>query len=84
MGHEGAQGRQDAIRSHSPQEQQALEGAGVYVPTSCQAGLCGSCKTDYIAGDVEHNDYILNDDEHRSCLTLCVSRARSPLLVLDL
>jgi vanillate O-demethylase ferredoxin subunit len=63
---------------------QALEAAGVVVPTSCQAGLCGSCKTDYLDGEVEHNDYILSDEEHRQCMTPCVSRARSPLLVLDL
>jgi vanillate O-demethylase ferredoxin subunit len=62
----------------------ALEDAGMQVPTSCLAGLCGSCKTDYLEGDVEHNDCILSDEEHRSCMTLCVSRARSPLLVLDL
>ena len=63
---------------------QALETAGVVVPTSCEAGLCGSCKTRYSEGSVEHNDYILSDDEHRHCLTPCVSRASSPLLVLDL
>ena len=62
----------------------AMELAGLRVPTSCLAGLCGSCKTNYLEGDVEHNDFILSDEEHKTCLTLCVSRARSPLLVLDL
>ena len=62
----------------------AMELAGLRVPTSCLLGLCGSCKTNYLEGDVEHNDYILSDEEHKTCLTLCVSRARSPLLVLDL
>ena len=62
----------------------ALELAGLRVPTSCLSGLCGACKTDYLEGDVEHNDYILSDEEHKTCMTLCVSRARSPLLVLDL
>lgn len=62
----------------------AIEVAGLRVPTSCLAGLCGSCKVDYLEGDVEHNDYILSDEEKTRCLTLCVSRARSPLLVLDL
>lgn len=62
----------------------AIELAGLRVPTSCLSGLCGACKTDYLEGDVEHNDYILSDDEHRHCMTLCVSRSRSPLLVLDL
>jgi ferredoxin-NADP reductase len=62
----------------------AMELAGLRVPTSCLSGLCGSCKTNYLEGDVEHNDYILSDEEHKTCMTLCVSRARSPLLVLDL
>lgn len=62
----------------------AIELAGLRVPTSCLSGLCGACKTDYLEGDVEHHDYILNDEEHQRCMTLCVSRARSPLLVLDL
>ena len=62
----------------------AIEQAGLRVPTSCLSGLCGACKTDYLEGDVEHHDYILSDEEHQHCMTLCVSRARSPLLVLDL
>ncbi|MDH4393313.1 MAG: PDR/VanB family oxidoreductase [Aquabacterium sp.] len=62
----------------------AIELAGLRVPTSCLSGLCGACKTDYLEGDVDHQDYILNDDEKTRCMTLCVSRARSPLLVLDL
>ena len=62
----------------------AIELAGLRVPTSCLSGLCGACKVDYLAGDVEHNDYILSDEEKSRCMTLCVSRARSPLLVIDL
>lgn len=62
----------------------AIELAGLRVPTSCLAGLCGACKTTYLEGDVEHHDFILDDQEHQHCMTLCVSRARSPLLVLDL
>ncbi len=62
----------------------AIELAGHRVPTSCLSGLCGSCKVDYLEGEVEHNDYILSDEEKTRCLTLCVSRARGSLLVLDL
>lgn len=62
----------------------AIEIAGHRVPTSCLSGLCGACKVNYLEGEVEHNDYILSDEEKSRCLTLCVSRARSPLLVLDL
>ena len=62
----------------------AIELAGHRVPTSCLSGLCGSCKVDYLEGDVEHNDYILSDEEKTRCMTLCVSRSRSPMLVIDL
>ena len=62
----------------------AIELAGLRVPTSCLSGLCGSCKVDYLEGKVEHNDYILSDEEKTRCLTVCVSRSLSPLLVLDL
>lgn len=62
----------------------AIELTGHRVPTSCLSGLCGSCKVEYLEGEVEHNDYILSDEEKTHCLTLCVSRARSPMLVIDL
>ena len=61
----------------------AIEQAGVQVPTSCLSGLCGACKVDYLEGEVEHADYILSDDEKKHCMTICVSRATSPSLVLD-
>lgn len=62
----------------------AIELAGHRVPTSCLSGLCGACKVDYLEGEVDHQDYILSDDERQRCMTLCVSRAKSPLLVLDI
>lgn len=63
----------------------ALADAGVVVETSCVAGLCGSCKTRYLSGDVEHNDYILDAGDQAQYLTACVSRGRpGTTLVLDL
>jgi len=62
----------------------ALEVAGHRVPTSCLSGLCGSCKVEYLEGEVDHQDYILSDEEKTHCLTTCVSRARGARLVLDL
>jgi vanillate O-demethylase ferredoxin subunit len=61
-----------------------LEQNGVRIETSCQAGLCATCKIRYLEGEVDHRDYILGDDEHGQFLTACVSRATSPVLVLDL
>lgn len=62
----------------------AIELSGRRVPTSCLSGLCGTCKVDYLEGDVDHRDYILDDAERARCLTVCVSRARSKTLSLDL
>jgi ferredoxin-NADP reductase len=62
----------------------AIELAGHRVPTSCLSGLCGSCKVGVLEGEVDHQDYILNDDERAHCMTVCVSRAKGPMLVLDL
>lgn len=62
----------------------ALEVAGHRVPTSCLSGLCGACKVDYLEGEVDHQDYILSDEERTHCLTTCVSRAKTQCLVLDI
>ncbi|HKS12066.1 MAG TPA: PDR/VanB family oxidoreductase [Pseudomonas sp.] len=61
-----------------------LQNAGYPVETSCQSGLCGTCRIRYLAGEVDHQDYILDDAEKASCLTACVSRGKSGVLVLDL
>lgn len=61
-----------------------LNAHGIQVPTSCVSGLCGTCKLRYLHGQVDHMDYILSDEERAEYLTSCVSRARSPVLVLDL
>lgn len=62
----------------------ALGAAGIAVPTSCCAGLCGTCKLRYLEGEVQHNDYILDEDERRDHLTACVSLPAGKRLVLDL
>jgi vanillate O-demethylase ferredoxin subunit len=62
----------------------AIELAGHRVPTSCLSGLCGACKVNYLEGDVDHRDYILSDADKAQCMTLCVSRAKSPSLTIDL
>lgn len=61
-----------------------LNREGVPVETSCESGLCGTCKTRYRSGQVDHRDYILDDAEKVEYMTLCVSRCDSDLLVLDL
>lgn len=62
----------------------ALELAGHTIPTSCLAGLCGTCKVNYLEGEVDHQDYILSEEEKKHCMTACVSRAKGRYLVLDI
>jgi vanillate O-demethylase ferredoxin subunit len=57
---------------------------GIEIVTSCQAGLCATCKVRYLSGEVEHRDMVLDDEEQAEYLTTCVSRAKSSMLVLDL
>lgn len=63
-----------------------LESAGVAVITSCREGTCGSCETPVLDGEVEHRDSLLTAEERErgATMMLCVSRARSGVLVLDL
>jgi ferredoxin-NADP reductase len=60
--------------------------AGVSVLASCLEGVCGTCETEVIEGDVDHRDSVLNEEEQASneYMMVCVSRCRSPRLVLDL
>lgn len=63
----------------------AIRDAGVDAPSSCEMGICGTCETRVISGDVMHQDSLLTDDERDAgdVMMICVSRARSPRLVLD-
>ena len=63
---------------------EALRAENVHVRSSCEAGSCGSCRTGLVAGDVEHRDFVLSEDERASAIMVCCSRARSGELVLDL
>ncbi|WJD72328.1 PDR/VanB family oxidoreductase [Pseudomonas asiatica] len=65
---------------------EALEAHGIQLPFSCRSGICGSCETTVCAGNPEHRDLILSDAEKADgrSLMICVSRALSDSLVLDL
>lgn len=57
---------------------------GIDVDTSCEAGLCGACKTRYLEGCPEHNDFVLSNEEQEEWVQICCARSKTPLLVLDL
>lgn len=60
--------------------------AGFDCNYSCKEGVCGSCETKVLAGEVDHRDGILTKDEQAAMNTMmiCVSRCKSGKLVLDL
>lgn len=57
--------------------------AGVSVPSSCESGTCGSCRTTLLSGTADHRDMVLLPEEHDSQIMVCVSRACSNELVID-
>jgi ferredoxin-NADP reductase len=57
---------------------------GIDTDTSCEAGTCGTCKTHFLEGMPEHNDFVLTDAEQREWVMICCARSKTPLLVLDL
>ncbi|MCA1372823.1 MULTISPECIES: PDR/VanB family oxidoreductase [unclassified Bradyrhizobium] len=65
---------------------EALEAAGFDVLYDCRRGDCGICQCGVIAGLPDHRDVILSDEERASnkVMQICVSRAKSERLVLDL
>ena len=64
----------------------ALAEAGIEIMTSCGEGVCGTCLTRVLEGEVDHKDLYLMPEEqaqHDQFLPCC-SRAKSAMLVLDL
>jgi ferredoxin-NADP reductase len=63
----------DVVREHRPD-----------TPYSCRQGFCGTCRVRVLAGRVEHRDRVLTAAERAGSMTVCVSRAETDRLVLDL
>ncbi|MEU2419705.1 PDR/VanB family oxidoreductase [Streptomyces sp. NPDC007851] len=53
-------------------------------PYSCAQGFCGTCQQRVLEGEVAHRDELLTDAERADSMLICVSRARSGRLVLDM
>jgi vanillate O-demethylase ferredoxin subunit len=64
----------------------ALTAAGLDVVYDCRRGDCGVCQTGVSAGAPDHRDVVLTEEEKASnkVMQICVSRSKSPRLVLDL
>ncbi len=65
---------------------ETVRAAGVGALFSCEEGTCGTCETRIVDGVADHRDSILDDEEREEgeSMMICVSRARTPRLVLEL
>jgi vanillate O-demethylase ferredoxin subunit len=74
---------------HVPADRQILDVLAehnVEVPWSCSQGVCGTCITPVLSGEIEHRDAVLSPEAKAlgTCMALCVSRAKDSKVVLDL
>jgi ferredoxin-NADP reductase len=65
---------------------EAVEEAGLSPLSSCREGTCGTCETGVLGGALDHRDTVLSEAERKEgdVMMICVSRARSARLVLEL
>lgn len=61
---------------------ESLRAYGVTARSSCESGSCGTCKMSLVSGEADHRDFCLTDEERRSHIMICVSRAVGDDLVL--
>jgi ferredoxin-NADP reductase/predicted pyridoxine 5'-phosphate oxidase superfamily flavin-nucleotide-binding protein len=81
--------RQSGKKLHVPASQTLLDAmleAGIDAPFSCKAGNCKTCATIVLAGEPEHRDSALSEEERgeQRLMCPCISRATSDYLVLDI
>ncbi|MEV0355434.1 PDR/VanB family oxidoreductase [Nocardia sp. NPDC050697] len=65
---------------------EVMEERGLPVISSCREGTCGTCETPILAGEADHRDSILSDEEKRDneTMMICCSRGRrGSALVID-
>jgi vanillate monooxygenase ferredoxin subunit len=65
---------------------EVLENAGVFVPLSCESGVCGTCLVDVVSGEPDHRDLYQSEEEQASNrqMTVCCSRSKTPVIEIDL
>lgn len=72
-----------------PADRSALDVVREFVPdapSSCEEGFCGACECRVLEGEPDHRDDVLSPEEkdENESMMLCVSRAKSRRLVIDL
>jgi ferredoxin-NADP reductase/DMSO/TMAO reductase YedYZ heme-binding membrane subunit len=71
-----------------PGDRSVLQAVRDVLPTvasGCEQGICGACRTMVLAGEPDHRDELLSSAERAAgAMLICVSRAHSDRLILDL
>ena len=62
---------------------EVLRDHGLDVPSSCETGTCGTCRTKMLDGIADHRDLVLAEHEKADTIMICVSRAKTDELTLD-
>jgi phthalate 4,5-dioxygenase reductase subunit len=62
---------------------EVLREHGLDVPSSCETGTCGTCRTKMLAGEADHRDLVLAEHERKDTIMICVSRARTDEITID-
>ena len=62
---------------------EVLRDNGLDVPSSCETGTCGTCRTKMLAGEADHRDLVLAEHEKADTIMICVSRAKGDEITLD-
>jgi vanillate O-demethylase ferredoxin subunit len=63
-----------------------LRKLGMDPEVSCEQGVCGTCITRVLSGEIDHRDYVLTDSQRSAgdTMAICVSRGRpGTTLVID-
>jgi ferredoxin-NADP reductase len=79
--------RRSGLVLQVPADRSALDVIRSSIPSvaySCRQGFCGTCRVRLLAGEVQHHDSVLTDDERQGAMAICVSRGRDSRVVLDL
>jgi len=65
---------------------QAIQQAGVAVRYDCRTGTCGTCAVKVLEGVPDHRDTVLTatEKDRADLMCVCISRAKTGRLVLDL
>jgi len=62
---------------------EALREHGLEVPSSCETGTCGTCRTKLVAGTADHRDLYLPEHDRADSIMICVSRALTDEITID-